>query len=184
MERPTIKMTGAKPPAPPLKTVAKVADLVPLEGAVIGPSVTDYRKQIAGGATIPPPTVVVLNGEHLVVDGNHRVYAALQEGQPQIDVMISPGSKSLEKYRIDKLAHALRRGRKGFANLTVVASQADREVFTEQERVDDEKHDFDSLHQITAHDPETTGGLEPRAPEAVSKQPGDEDGGHGQDGDL
>jgi len=116
-----------------------IADLVPLEGAVIEAAIDGYVTSSLTGAT--PPEVVAINSEYLVVDGNHRVYAAKRLGWAQIDVMIVQ-NKSNKAFRANALRHALRRGRKGFSNITVVTSDAERKTFTALHRREDEADDF------------------------------------------
>jgi hypothetical protein len=55
-----------------------IADLVPLEGSVVTSAVDTYRQQIANGTPPAPVTVLQAGGEWLVVDGNHRVVAAMR----------------------------------------------------------------------------------------------------------
>lgn len=118
-----------------------IANLTPLEGAVVSPTVEAYRLEIRNKQSIKPPDVVDLNGELLVVDGNNRVHAYKLEGHTDVDVNVKATGSQL-KYYTSELAHALRRGRKGFAKMQGCADDDERAAFTVSEQAENESADW------------------------------------------
>lgn len=111
-----------------------IADLLPLEGAVVGATLTRYRERISGEQEVIPSAKVVSVGEgqFLVIDGNHRVYAAKLEGKTEVTVRIVDSGCNAKRHA-NEAQHARRRNRLGFKNITEVASDKERKKFTEAE---------------------------------------------------
>ena len=72
-----------------------IADLIPYEASVVKPAlVSAKKKHAAGGCT--PPHVVDVDGRLLVLDGTHRVRAALDAGETEMEIDVQ---NCLEKDR-------------------------------------------------------------------------------------
>lgn len=133
---------GSSSPQKPVETLQlPIAELVPLEGAVVEATVQNYRVEIVNGRQPEPVRVVQIAGSWLVVDGNHRVEAARLEGLTTVEARVSDPSGNPRFYE-SSLRHARRRGRIGFAGLTTVATEDERKEFTSREATEDEEADF------------------------------------------
>ena len=117
-------------------TRLRIADLTPLEGAVIAPTIAGIKAALRQGEDVGLPKAVRIDGEYLVTDGNNRIYARKDLGETEVDIRIVP-SHQLDYHRRE-LSRALKRQRKGFAKFAVCASAEEREALIAAEQSDDE----------------------------------------------
>lgn len=137
------KDIGARPPngGERMETVP-IARLLPLEGAVVSATLQKYRIAITQGADFDKPKVIeVGDGNYLVRDGNHRIYAAKHEGRVEVAVrIVDPGMQG--PYFLNEAKHAKRRGRLNFEGIVEVESDDERELFTKAEASDNSDFEF------------------------------------------
>ena len=57
-------------------------------------TVADYAEALAGGAKFPPIIVFDDGRRHIAADGFHRIHAALENGETQIECDVRNGSKA------------------------------------------------------------------------------------------
>lgn len=129
---------GAQATQPTGLRVVAIATLVPLEGAVVSSVVESYRAKLRSKEAVDPPAAVEVDDELLIVDGNHRVYARLLHGDTEVEISLRSSGGQLA-YHERELGHALRRGRKGFDNVTEVADDEERTRFTTHEHSENEE---------------------------------------------
>ena len=100
--------------------LVKIADLYPWEESVESTKVNSFRSSIQAGKDIPEPSVLKVDGEWLIVDGNNRVFAAHEEELDEITVRLHPNvsQQELLPYQ-ERLKQAKASGQRGFNNVPV-----------------------------------------------------------------
>jgi hypothetical protein len=122
---------------PPTLKKLPIIKLVPGEPILSRESIDKY-KNLKSGAT-KPPRVVTVGEVFYVTNGNHRVMAAKELGQIDIECEIRPPNTRTcsADFDQDDCKRAIRLGLQGFEGIRIVPTDAEKEKACAEENEDD-----------------------------------------------